>query len=230
MPVDGTDLAAPLLLAAWVTTVVLFLRSGRRRRQRLGEAVHELRRPLQVLALRLERGVEPGGGEDLLRQATIALAEIEAGIHGEPPPRSGATAPVLLESLGEQARRRWQGTVELEFEGDAGDAWIEGDSERLAAALDNLIANAAEHGTDGIVALRADRGVDDLRLVVANGGVPDRAAAGARPLARRAGHPRGRGFGLGIAARIAAENGGALSAPRAVGSRTETALRLPRGR
>jgi hypothetical protein len=138
---------APARLALWPAlgaagaALVAGFREGRRRTV-LNEHLHEVRRPLQALALMAPRqsgGSE--GGEGPVEMAAAALARLEREINGER--RPGARAPVAVRPLLEAARRRWCGQAtlvgaSLALRWDADEAAVEGDRIDLAAALDNL--------------------------------------------------------------------------------------------
>ncbi len=87
------------------------------------------------------------------------------------------------------------------------------DRGRLAQALGNLVANAAEHGA-GSAELRTRRMGDGVRLEVRNRRGPERAPE------------PGRGKGLAIAERAARELGGRLDV-RVEGEEVVAALDLP---
>ncbi|MFT3863001.1 MAG: hypothetical protein QM729_01930 [Solirubrobacterales bacterium] len=125
------------------------LREGRRRTV-LNEHLHELRRPLQALALMApSRGRAWDDDEGPIEMAAAALARLEREINGE---RGGpARALVAVRPLLESAHRRW--TLQAASLGAAislcwraEEAVVAGDRVELAGALDNLIANALEHG------------------------------------------------------------------------------------
>src|ERR1700742_1564481 len=80
------------------------VRDGRRRTV-LNERLHELRRPLQALALMAPRGVAPDDGDGPVEMASAALAALEREINGER--GAGGTALVAVRPLFEAARRRW---------------------------------------------------------------------------------------------------------------------------
>jgi signal transduction histidine kinase len=85
---------------------------------------------------------------------------------------------------------------------------MRGDRRRLAQALGNVMANAAEHGS-GDVSVVASRADDRLRIEVTNAVASH-------------GGGRDRGRGLEIAADAAADNGGTLTT--AVGPRRALAV------
>jgi signal transduction histidine kinase len=245
-----TFLAAltPARLAVWPAlggagaTLATAIRDGRRRTA-LNERLHELRRPLQAMALMAPRsaaGVEDGPVE----MAAAALARLEREINGEAEGETRAT--VAVRPLLEAARRRWHGRADLvgariELRWAAGEAAVEGDRIDLAAALDNLLANALEHGGPRIE-LAADLvgGRICLAVVDSGSGAGRRArdrdallrAREARrrrearlPFARLSGRAR-HGHGLRLVRRTAARHGGAFALHRGeVG--TSAVLELP---
>ena len=133
------------------------LRTGRRRTA-LNEALHELRRPLQALALTVRRGerpVEPAAIQGSVQMAATALERLEREINGDRRrSRAGADAPsgrcsTPRSGAGGRARRlpaaRWR------CAGRAARRSSTADRCELAQALDNLIVNAIEHGGPEIV-------------------------------------------------------------------------------
>lgn len=205
-------------LAATMAAVVAAqgLRAGRRRNA-LNEALHELRRPLQAIAL---AGGGPAGLaasppvlESSVRLAAAALERLDREVNG-----GGLQRPreaLELRPLVEAAVRRWQararlggGTLELRWR--AGRALTIGDRVELAQALDNLLVNAIEHGGPEIaVDVRPHKG--RVRIVVADSGSASRPAArrGApgEVIARLSGRRR-HGHGLAVVRQVAAAHGG----------------------
>ena len=186
--------------------------------------LHELRRPLQTAMLALAGQGAADRALACLGQAAAALEQLEheLGLRAEPPRPDGGR-PAARELLAD-ARRRWPGLEcgPLDAAGDEAEAGLggrglelPGDRRTLGAALDNLIANALEHGGGGArVELRPDR--EGVCLIVANPpGPPGGAPA------------PGRGLGLGIVERTAAELGGAFERPHAVGPEVVSRMRLP---
>jgi signal transduction histidine kinase len=225
---------APARLAVWPAlggagaTIAAAVRDGRRRTV-LNECLHELRRPLQALALMAPRGGPLGGGDGSVEMAAAALAALEREINGER--GASATAVVAVRPLFEAARRRWHAQaamvgVGLALRWDAGEAAVEGNRLELAAALDNLIANALEHG-GGRIELAADLAGDRVCLAVVDSGsgagrrAREREAAlkgrdarrrrdGRGPFGRLTGRAR-HGHGLRLVRRTAARHGGAFA-------------------
>jgi signal transduction histidine kinase len=218
--VDAAATAWPLAATLACALTVDRLRLGRRR-EVLNRALHELRRPLQVMALTRSAELPPPSRQDAshLDAALAALAELDAAINGGAPRKA---RPVLdaRRALAEAAGR-WHAPAalmgrELELELPIGEPTIRAEREAVARALDNLIANSLEHGAHR-VRVRARVLCGRLRITVADGS-PDCGASAciAGPLRRspaRARDPR-RGHGLGLVARFAAEHGGRFTLRR----------------
>jgi signal transduction histidine kinase len=176
----------------------------------VAEAEHELRGPLQAIALALEpRG--SSGNADVLRpeleRARVALADLSAARSGERAKVAGEL--VRLDRLvwravtaSDVVARRSGGGVHLDW--SAGPVAIRANYGRLAQALSNLLANALEHG-GGQVRVTGRRTTRGIRVEVRDSG---------------------RGHGLAIATKAVREAGGTLSAGRA-GSGTAVAIELP---
>jgi signal transduction histidine kinase len=177
-----------------------------RRRAAIDEALHELRRPLQALAL---IGRTRGGAvESSAKLAALALErlerELERGEGGVPLERSPADAPVRCEAALREAVERWRARValgrgSLRLSWRAGDAVLGGDRAGLEQAVDNLIVNAIEHGGPEIVVEGRRRG-SRLLISVRDSGRVSPALPGSP--ARRRGH------GLRVVRRFAAGQGG----------------------
>ncbi len=217
--------AASLAVAARART-----RREARRREALNEALHELRRPLQVLAL-AERPGRSAGGDDVavpLRMATAALERIEREVNG------GSAVPVRLpvaaRPLLEAAVARWRrgaalAGASLELHWRAGEAVLGADEVEVAQALDNLIVNAIEHGGPRVaVEGRCVAGL--LRVWVRDSGA--RSPRRRRPagLGPRLSGRRRHGHGLRVVRRVAAEHGGRFELRRSAAG-TEAVLELP---
>jgi signal transduction histidine kinase len=205
---------AGLLLAA--------RRAAARRDAAVERALHELRRPLQELALGAGPGrVANGDRPAALELALCALGDLELALDGEAaPPRRRL---VRLRPLVEGSVARWAAAsgldaASLSLDWRAGPAAVVADPRRIAQALDNLLVNAIQHGSPPvrIEVATCDRGV---RVAVED--------AGARPTATALDGRLGRvPRGLGIVAGIAAEHDGVF-AIRNAGGATKAVLELP---
>ena len=163
----------------------------RRRLELVARAEHELRGPLTAFGLALEAS-QRGRPVDLdseLARARVALADLCAARRG----RRGDSVPrrLDLERLTRSAAAAWGARLDWR----APRATVVADEGRLAQALGNLLANAAEHGA-GDTVLRAERAGEKLQLTVTNAE---------------------RGRGLAIAADAARDAGGRLDIRRSDG-------------
>ena len=185
-----------------------------RRRAALNRNLHELRRPLQALALAPASSREapaPAAAE----LALAALDDLDREINGSARPL--AMRPVACRALVESAVERWRGPAaearrSLELRWRAGGAMAMADPCRMAQALDNLLANAIEHG--GLrVWVEATIGARGVRISVSNT-APRASDRGEGHTTRR--DPR-RGHGLRVVASIAAAHGGRFLVQRPAG-------------
>lgn len=197
-------------VAAALALVVLQLR---RRLDLVAQAAHELRGPVAAFSYavaRLRR--EPGGVrralcfEAELERMRVGLADLDAARRGRRAP--ARTRAVALERVVDSAAAGWLPAMTGAGRGvtvhwDAGDARVHGDRRRLAQALGNLLANAAEHGSGPIEVHAVRKGSRTVRVEVHDGG------PAVRPGRHRSRRPD-RGRGLGIAARAIREAGGTL--------------------
>jgi len=202
----GWPLAASMALALTAQG----LRAGRRR-----GALHELRRPLQAIALASgpALGRAPVGAGESVQLAAAALARLEREINGGAAPaiREEVTCePLLRSAVGRWKARVLLGGGELELRWRAGDAVVAGDPVHVAQALDNLIVNAIEHGGPSIV-IEGRRRAGQLRISVADSGrasrPPSRRETPAETIARLSGRRR-HGHGLTVVRRIATAHDG----------------------
>jgi signal transduction histidine kinase len=204
-----------------------------RRRSALNEALHELRRPLQALAL-----VGPGVGssetaaiQGSVQMAATALERLEREINGGTIP--AARTPVCVRPLLDSAVGRWDaraalagGSLKLRWQAD--EVTVDADRCELSQAVDNLVVNAIEHGGPEIVVeacIRAGR----LRLAVIDSGRESRLASRRESPAELVGRLSGRsrrGHGLRVVRRMAASHGGEFRL-RCTERETEAVLDLP---
>jgi signal transduction histidine kinase len=214
------------IVAGWPLTATMAavvaaqgLRAGRRR-SALNEALHELRRPLQAIALAGAGPTEsPPVLESSVRLAAAALERLDCEVNGsavQRPPEAVELRPVL-----EAAVRRWGaranlagGSLKLRWR--AGRAIVIGDRVELAQALDNLLVNAIEHGGPTIsVDARPHKG--RVRIVIADSGRASRSAerrdTPTEVISRLSGRRR-RGHGLAVVRQVAASHEGRFALRR----------------
>jgi signal transduction histidine kinase len=206
---------ALLIAMALVAVEAWRLIAGFRRAVRLNRALHELRRPLQSVSLSLE-GSSPDlrCAEACLEQARLALADLDAAVN-----RRHLAPRVVRTAVGDVVAAlddRWHPRGVLVTASDPAHP-LDADPGRLGAALDNLVANAVEHGR-GPVEVRALATGATVRFEVRDGG-----GGGSHERAR---DPR-RGHGLHVAGEVAAAHGGTVIPPRPAGGGTVAALSLP---
>jgi signal transduction histidine kinase len=224
--VSGWPLAATLAAVA----AAQGLRAGRRR-SALNEALHELRRPLQAIAL-AGGGTTPPVLATSVRLAAAALDRLDREVNGgglRRPPEKVELRPLL-----EAAVRRWRaraslGGGSLKLGWHAGWTVVVGDRVELAQALDNLIVNAIEHGGPAIsVDARLRKG--RVRIVVADSGRAARPAGRrdtpADVIARISGRRR-RGHGLAVVRQVAEAHDGRFTLRRSERG-SLASLELPR--
>jgi signal transduction histidine kinase len=218
--------SAVISLTAWgaagaAVTVALRLRA---RLEAVARAEHELRGPVTVLCLACERmRREPAARQHAqaleveLARLRTGLADLGAARHGRV--ASGPREPVELNRVARSALAAWSPSLreagrDAHVDWTAGRARVVTDRGRLAQALGNLVANAAEHGT-GPIELSGRRVNGGVRVEVRNAAAGGRQASDAE-----------RGRGLDIAARAAASAGGRLDFV-AEDDRVVAALELP---
>jgi signal transduction histidine kinase len=191
--------------------------AGARRRRRLAHVAHELRGALTAAELGLAK-LERGAGEDgartvyavraQLERAALALHELD-GAAGVGAAGGGRRFPSVatMEALLQERVEAWSlvapdgRRVRLECTTP-----LSGIAARsLVPALDNLIANALEHGS-GTVTVRAAEDTRNVTITVADEGA-------GMPAGVRLRRGRGRrGLGLDIARRATLACGGKLIA------------------
>lgn len=215
MPLELSELAGglPFAVSFAMAGGISAFREGRRR-SALNEAVHELRRPLQAIALSTASTGRAGALESSLRMAAAAIEQLEGEINGRP--SLGRADLVSLRPLVESAVERWQVRASLErrvlnLKWEAGDPRLRADAVQLGQVLDNLISNGLDHGS-GEVAIEAKQDGCVLRLVVVNRkqARPARPRRGTRGLAAGISGRHRHGHGLRIVRRAAARQGGSF--------------------
>jgi signal transduction histidine kinase len=212
--------------------------SSRRRRQRLNRTLHELRRPLQAMALGSSaRGVP--GGDGFLDLALAALGDLDRIVNGPGGDAAARRELVSAQDLVVSAIGRWRATdpgSEVELFWDAGEAPIEADPGQIARALDNLFANWHQHGGPRLV-VTGSVVAEKVRITLADSGRGGRLAGaiagngsdgsnGSTP--RTARDPR-HGHGLEIVGAVARGHGGRFALSRSAQGAV-AALELPLAR
>jgi len=201
------------------------LRAGRRRAA-LNRALHELRRPLQLLALTSPR-TPVRESPNPLQLALAALSQLDREINGSP---GEARLLVSARELAGGAVGRWSswagrrgGTLELRWR--AGRAPVLGDPIRLSQALDNLIVNALEHGGPHVV-VEARSAAGRLRISVADDGRAGCRETGVSLPAAAGALRHRRGHGLDVVHSVAASHHGRFALQRS-DSGSVAVLELP---
>lgn len=204
-------LVAILTLGGCAWALVAMLVCERRRvrrvadqaRERRAHALHELRRPLGALVLCRT----PAEVERQIDAVLEAIEDLEWAVAGLP----GAymLRPVEVRPLVESVVSRWSlgsqagGHQGIQIRWAAGPARALADPRRLVQALENLVANAIEHG-GAPIAVEATTCAAGLRLKVRNR-VDD---AGAPGMDGAWSSPADRGHGLSIVSEIVRAHGG----------------------
>lgn len=184
------------------------------RRSLVNRALHEARRPLQVIALSLPVGSGRMIPALPVWQAIRALGEVDRQINGGAPDRI-RPEPVACRLMTEACARRWQsrarmvgGGIEVRWTGP--EALVTGDPAMLSAAIENLILNAIEHGGPRIV-VRALVVGRRLRVEVTDNGRSHRAEGRSGSPAEVVARLRGRerhGHGLAVVRDVARRHDG----------------------
>jgi signal transduction histidine kinase len=211
--------------AGWPLSAILAIALVRqqirvgRRRVTLNRALHELRRPLQTLALALSVSRAPAIAGSALELALVALARLDAEVNGGPGPEQ--PPPARARDLLEAAVSRWRsraamagGSIELRWR--APQHALVAAPAAVAQAVDNLLVNAIEHGGPAVlVECTLRRG--KVRIRVADSGRGSRGEARretpAEAIARLTGRRR-RGHGLTAVREVASSQGGRFAFQR----------------
>ncbi|HYG95513.1 MAG TPA: ATP-binding protein [Solirubrobacterales bacterium] len=222
----GFPLAASFAIAGGIGAY----REGRRRTS-LNEAMHELRRPLQILALSLPADARAAGPLDSsLRMAAAALERLDREINGGEVPAEDPSVSMrgLVEAAVARGRVRAAGTGRhLSLRWRARDSYVQGDGIELEQAVDNMISNGFDHGS-GAVVVEVAEACGRLYLRVLDSGCPDSSprGRGRASLRRRLGGRSRHGHGLKVARRAAKRHGGRFRLRRSP-TGTEARLELP---
>jgi signal transduction histidine kinase len=186
-----------------------------RRRAALNCALHELRRPLQLLALTPAPGP---GSPDASQLAIAALSQLDSEINGHThhARRLVSAHEIAGGAVGRWRRRAKLGGGSLVLRWRAGRSPVLGDPVRISQALDNLIVNALEHGGPNIV-VDARCVAGRLRISVADDGRTTHVDQEGRPVAGLISRLRGRsrhGHGLEVVRSVAAAHQGRFALQR----------------
>lgn len=218
-------------------------------RRVVSDASHELRTPISVLLTRLDvslrgerepaelRSVLYEAQGDVRRLARLAddLLVLARADQGRLPLRP---EPVDVQDLLEQTARRHAEaaakagrSVEVRIEVPGG-AVVLADPDRLAQALDNLVANALAHGAGPIELVARAPAADAVELAVADRGPGFPAELLPRAFERFAQGSRdtrgdGAGLGLAIVAALATALGGGARAANRPGGGAEVVVSVP---
>jgi signal transduction histidine kinase len=201
-----------LAAAGWSVGVAALLKL-RRRLELVADAEHELRGPATALGLTCERMRRDSAAHSYAEPLDAQLSRLRKALEDLAAARDGRRAgerrgPHELDSLVSGAAAGWQ------LDWRAGSVRVVADRGRLAQALGNLLANAAEHGA-GPVQVRGRRVPGAVRVEVRN-----------RLPESRPGAHGGGGRGLRIARRAAESAGGRLELG-SEGDQIVAALELP---
>ena len=225
----ASPVEASILLVAFLASLATLARSRRassRNRTAINRALHELRRPLQAMALLLpEYAPQPGPvgrwsgglpgplGPDPIRQAIEALRHLDREVNGRPARRRSREL-LAARLMADACVRRWTAHArlngsELRLAWTGPDLLIRGDATGLSGALENLILNAVEHGGPEITVYGGERS-GRLRIAVEDRGRGGTGSGSAPVDPEGLGDVAGHGLGLGIARETVVEHGGRL--------------------
>ncbi len=215
-----------LALALGVGSALARRREAARRR-RLNAALHELRRPLQ--ALLLSGSARQAGAPEPIELALAALGDLDAAVNRRPirsaEVRSIDAAAALSGAMRRNAAAARRRGVELVAGAAPRSGTLRADPIDLAAALDNLIANAIEHGS-GDVEVEIDRRGGTTAFAITNPIGVERPGSNRQRLPRDA-DPRRR-HGLAVTESVANRHDGELRL-EAGEDRFRSTLRFPTG-
>ncbi|MGK2933129.1 MAG: sensor histidine kinase [Solirubrobacterales bacterium] len=225
----GTNWLAPVVLG-----LVVAAQSWRwnQRRTALNRALHEVRRPLQALALATAevRSPSPVPAAGSVWQAIRALADLDRQLNGLPGSK-GNRELLACRLMVDACVRRWQsrarlGGSEVNLRWAGPDALIRGDGTAISGAVENLILNAIEHGGPSITVngLAVGRWV---KVEVIDSGRPSRRLCDADgPRRHLPGGDRRHGHGLDLVRQIAQDHDGRLDVELS-GDGSKAVLTLP---
>lgn len=197
-----------------------------RMRDALNRSLHEIRRPLQALAL--------DGPRPSVAQAIRAVGDLDHQLNGGARPVSRPEL-IACRLMVDACVRRWRSRAhlagaEIELRWVGPDALVRGDGIVLAGAIENLIVNAIEHGGPEI---RIDAKTVGrwVRIEITDSGRSSRPASRKDSPAEVMAQQRGRrhGHGLEVAERAILEHGGRFE-PEIDDAGSTVTVALPRSR
>ncbi len=229
-------------MAARVETLV-----GAQRRL-VRDVSHEVRSPLARLQVALELARSEGGGEAgshldrialeaarleaLVGQLlTLSRLEVAEGLTRRDPVDLVEVVEALVEDAAFEASQR---QVPVRLLAESRPVLVEGEADRLASAVENVLRNAIRFtaaGTEVEVAVRQVGGEAEIAVRDCGPGVPEEDLERIfEPFVRvgpAAGREGGAGLGLAIAARAVALHRGTIVARNRAGGGLEVLIRLP---
>ena len=222
--------------------------ADRRKDEFLATLSHELRNPLaplssalQVARMRDVAGTQPARMHEVMARQLSHLVrlvddllEISRINHGALELRREHidVATIVRNAVETSTPLIEEGGHELVVSLPTEDAWVEGDSMRLAQVLSNLLNNAARYMARGgrieVVAAADERWIE-ISVRDRGSGFEPRAAAGLFEMFGRGQASEGLGIGLALARRLAEMHGGPIDGrSEGPGKGAEFTLRLPR--
>ncbi len=228
----GSGWLAPILLL-----LLLAAQSWRwtQRRTALNRALHEVRRPLQALALATEvatPGRAPTPTTGSVWQAIRALSDLDRQLNGLPG-GGGSRELLACRLMVDACVRRWQsrarlGGSEVNLRWAGPDALVRGDGTAISGAVENLILNAIEHGGPNITVNGLTVGRWVKVEVIDNGRQPGRSCEGPGTRGPRSAvaDRRRHGHGLDLVRRVAEDHEGRLDLELS-GDGSKAVLTLP---
>ena len=216
--------------------------SDLRKRAGMAEIVHDLRQPLNLIAISGETLALAGAQKiqahcAVLQQSMKTMKVLINGLIDEPgiqpasPLRLSIDPVTLLAGMARShAPAAAHRGLTIVSHAPSGLPAFHGDPTQMERVFANLIDNAIKFARPAsVIRLSAAAGDGHLEFSVVNDGSSIAATDVARVFERgwqAAGHPEGRGLGLSIVDRIVRELGGSIEA-RSLGTTTSFCLRLP---
>ncbi|MET0224859.1 MAG: GAF domain-containing sensor histidine kinase [Dokdonella sp.] len=205
-------------------------------------AGHDLKQPLQLMLMALERYQSNSIDPSDLKMAAIGIRAAERlasdldhlaeASHSEGPQLQPIAVAEVLAHVDQTWRAHAQRRA-LEFRVTTCDANVETDAGMLATIIGNLVGNAIKYTEAGIVAVEAHTLEDVVRIEVADTGkgIPaERLGTIFEPFKQLDAHSEGLGLGLSIVKRTAEELGCTLHVASAFGCGSRFSIDVPLAR